>query len=89
MYTLSLHDALPISRSARKLPQRLRLAARWAAARRRWGSFLALLAALAAIAIVAIALLSSSSGTSVDPVNQPDVQGQIDGLRDFIQQHSR
>ena len=50
---------------------------------------IALLAALAAIAIVAVALLSSSSGSTVDPVNKPDAQQQIDALRDFIQQNSR
>ena len=66
-----------------------RAAAQRAARRRRWGSFLALLAALAAIAIVAVALLSSSSGSTVDPVNKPDAQQQIDALRDFIQQNSR
>ena len=59
------------------------------ARRRRWGSFLALLAAIAAIAIVAIALLSSSGGGNVDPVDTGDVQQQIDGLRDFIGEHSR
>jgi eukaryotic-like serine/threonine-protein kinase len=63
--------------------------ARRAATRRRWGTFLALLAAIAAVAVVAIALLSSSGNGSVDSVNRPDVQQQIDGLRDFIQQHSR
>ena len=64
-------------------------AARRAANRRRWGTFLALLAAIAAIAIVAIALLSSSGNGGVDSVNRPDVQQQIDGLRDFIQSHTR
>jgi eukaryotic-like serine/threonine-protein kinase len=65
-------------------------AARRQATRRRWGTFLALLAAIAAIAIVAIALLSSSdSGGGVHSVQRPDVQQQIDGLRDFIQSHSR
>jgi eukaryotic-like serine/threonine-protein kinase len=59
------------------------------ARRRRWGSFLALLAAIAAIAIVAIALLSSSGGGNVDPVDTGDVQQQIDGLRDFIREHSQ
>jgi eukaryotic-like serine/threonine-protein kinase len=64
-------------------------AARRAANRRRWGTFLALLAAIAAVAIVAIALLSSSGNGSVDSVQRPDVQQQIDGLRDFIESHSR
>ena len=56
---------------------------------RRWGTFLALLAAIAAVAIVAIALLSSSGNGGVNSVQRPDVQQQIDGLRDFIQSHSR
>jgi eukaryotic-like serine/threonine-protein kinase len=57
--------------------------------RRRWGSFLALLAGIAAIAIVAIALLSSESGGNIDPVDTGNTQQQIDGLRDFISQHSQ
>ena len=57
--------------------------------RRRWGTFFALLAAIAAIAIVAIALLSSSGGGNIEPVDTGDTQQQIDGLRDFISQHSR
>jgi eukaryotic-like serine/threonine-protein kinase len=66
-----------------------RAAARRAASRRRFGTFIALLAAIAAIAVVAIALLSSSSNGSVDPVDTGDLQQQVDGLRDFISQHSR
>ena len=67
-----------------------RAAAERAAGRRRWGNFLALLAAIAAIAIVALVLLSSSDGGgSVDSVDTGDVQQQIDGLRDFIGEHSR
>jgi serine/threonine-protein kinase len=66
-----------------------RQAAQRAARRRRWGSFLALIAALAAIAVVAIALLSSSGNGGVSSVDRPDVQQQIDGLRDFISNHSR
>ena len=64
-------------------------AARRAANRRRWGTFLALLAAIAAVVIVAVALLSSSGNGGVDSVQQPDVQQQIDGLNDFIQSHTR
>jgi hypothetical protein len=63
--------------------------ARRAATRRRWGTFLALLAVIAAVAIVAVALLSSSGNGSVDSVQRPDVQQQIDSLRDFIQAHTR
>jgi serine/threonine protein kinase len=66
-----------------------RAAARRAASRRRFGTFIALLVAIAAIAVVAIALLSSSSNGSVDPVDTGDLQQQVDGLRDFISQHSR
>jgi serine/threonine-protein kinase len=64
-------------------------AARRAAGRRRLGGFLALLAALAAIAVVAVALLSSSGDNGVQPVDTGDPQQQIDGLRDFISEHSQ
>ena len=39
---------------------------------------------------MAVALLSSSSGNGVQTRStEADVQQQIDGLRDFIQEHSR
>jgi len=63
--------------------------ARRAAARRRFGTFLALLAAIAAVAVVAIALLSSSGGGGVEPVDTGEIEQQIDGIRDFIDEHSR
>jgi serine/threonine protein kinase len=63
-------------------------AARRARARRRWGTFLALLAVLAAIAAVGVAVLSSGDGDRATPVNRDQVEDQIQGLRDFIQQHS-
>jgi eukaryotic-like serine/threonine-protein kinase len=66
-----------------------RAAARRTASRRRFGGFLALLAAIAAIVVVALALLSSSGGSSVDPVDRGDLQQQIDGVRDFIREHSQ
>jgi serine/threonine protein kinase len=66
-----------------------RAEARRAERRRRFGGFLALLAAIAAIAVVAIALLSSTDGQTVQPVDTGDPQQQIDGLRDFIREHSR
>jgi eukaryotic-like serine/threonine-protein kinase len=66
-----------------------RAAARRAASRRRFGGFLALVAAIAAIVVVALALLSSSGGDSVQPVDTGDAQQQIDGLRDFIREHSQ
>jgi serine/threonine-protein kinase len=87
-----VHDAVPATASpveqARSRPSE-REVARASARRRRFGSFLALLAAIAAIVVVAVALLSSSTGDSVEPVDGGDVQGQIDGLRDFIGEHSR
>jgi eukaryotic-like serine/threonine-protein kinase len=59
---------------------------------RRWGRFLALLAVIAVIVGVAIAVLSSSGGDGgqpIDPVDQGEVQQQIDGIRQFLEEHSR
>ena len=56
--------------------------------RRQLGAFLALLAILAAVAVVGLVLLSSSQD-QVQPVDRSTVQEQIDGLRDFIGEHSR
>ena len=84
-----VHDAPPTPDPVEAARAR-RAAAERGPGRRRWGSFLALRAAIAAIAIVAIVLLSSSDGGgSVDSVDTGDVQQQIDGLRDFIGEHSR
>jgi eukaryotic-like serine/threonine-protein kinase len=80
--------APPVAQTARARGEDPR-AARRAARRRRFGSFLALLAAIAAIAVVAIVLLSSSGASNVDPVDTGDAQQQIDGLRDFIREHTR
>jgi eukaryotic-like serine/threonine-protein kinase len=58
----------------------------------RWKPFLALLAVLVVVVAVAIAVLSSNGGgggSGVEPVSQDDVQQQIDGLRNFIDEHSR
>ncbi|HKP20212.1 MAG TPA: protein kinase [Thermoleophilaceae bacterium] len=85
-----VHDAVsPAPVEAARARRTERDAARRAANRRRWGTFLALLAAIAAVAVVAIALLSSSGNGGVDSVDRPDVQQQIDGLRDFIQSHTQ
>ena len=65
-----------------------RAASRKAASRRRWGTFLALLAVLAAIAAVGVALLSSGGGSGAEPVTQDQVEDQIQGLRDFIQDNT-
>ena len=56
--------------------------------RRQLGTFLALLAILAAIGVVGLVLLTSTQD-QVQPVDQSTVQDQIDGLRDFIREHSR
>jgi eukaryotic-like serine/threonine-protein kinase len=61
---------------------------RRAAARRRWGIFLAVLAVLVAVVVVVLAL-SSTSGGGVDAPNSNDLDQQIQQLRDFIQEHSR
>jgi hypothetical protein len=84
-----VHDIPPSSARPVRASRDEHDAARRAAGRRRFGTFLALLAAIAAIAVVAIALLSSSDGGNVEPVDTGDVQQQIDGLRDFISEHSR
>jgi serine/threonine-protein kinase len=57
--------------------------------RRRVGTFLALLAITAAIAAVVLALTLKSTTTTVQPVEKQDVQSQVDGLRQFLQDHSR
>ena len=84
-----VHDTVPPAPVDSRARRDERDAARRAANRRRWGTFLALLAAIAAVVIVAVALLSSSGNGGVDSVEQPDVQQQIDGLNDFIQSASR
>jgi hypothetical protein len=55
--------------------------------RRRINAFFALLAVLAAIAAVAIALLAAEDA-NVEPVDQTDVQEQIQGIRDLIREHT-
>jgi eukaryotic-like serine/threonine-protein kinase len=55
---------------------------------RRLGSFLAVVAVLLALAAVAVALMSSSGG-GVKPVDRGDVQQQIDGIKQFLQDNSR
>ena len=65
-------------------------AARRAAARRRWGSFLALLAVLAAIGVVAVALLSADDEGGLEaPTSANEVEQQIRDLRDFIRENTR
>jgi serine/threonine-protein kinase len=65
-------------------------AARRRARNRHWGQFLVLIAVLMAIAAVALVLLSSNGGGSdVSPVDRNDVQQQIDGIEQFLQEHTR
>jgi eukaryotic-like serine/threonine-protein kinase len=76
------------AREAAAPPLRDDRAARRTAARRRWGTFLALLAVLAAIAAVGVALLSSGDDGVTAP-NRDRVEDQIQELRDFIEQNVR
>ncbi|MFN2617306.1 MAG: protein kinase [Thermoleophilaceae bacterium] len=58
--------------------------------RRRLGGLLALLAVLAVVAAVGAALLASQSGGGgVGPVDKGDPQSQLDGIRQFLHDHSR
>jgi serine/threonine-protein kinase len=61
--------------------------ARRAARRRATASFAALLLVVAAIVAVGLAVLASG-GDDVVPVQENDVQEQLDGVRDFIREHS-
>jgi eukaryotic-like serine/threonine-protein kinase len=64
--------------------------ARKAARRRQLATFFALLLVLAAIAAVGVALVASSdNGSSVSPVDKGDVQQQIDGIRQLIQENTK
>jgi hypothetical protein len=56
--------------------------------RRRVGTFLAVLAVAAAVAAVVLALALRQT-SSVQPVSKDDVQQQIDGIRQFLREHSR
>ena len=64
-------------------------ASRKAAARRRWGTFLALLAVLAAIAVVALALLSQNDSGGPTAPDADNVEQQIQQLRDFLRENTR
>ena len=72
----------PATRAPERRPER-----RSSARRRQLGTFLALLAILAAIGLVGLVLLTADQN-EVQPVEQGDVQEQIDGVRDFIREHS-
>ena len=56
------------------------------------GSFLALLAVLLAAVAITLALVASGDGggdSGIDPVEQGDVEQQIDGMKQFLRENSR
>ncbi|HYI35897.1 MAG TPA: protein kinase [Thermoleophilaceae bacterium] len=56
---------------------------------KRLGGLFAFLAVAAAIAAVILAFNSSSSNQGPDPVDQPDVQQQVDGIKQFLRENTR
>lgn len=79
----------PVARTRPAAEPDRRSDSRRASRNRRLGQFLALLAILMAIAAVGIVLLSSESGSRISPVDRNDVQSQIDGLREFLQENTQ
>ena len=59
--------------------------------KRRAGGFLALLAVLMAAVAITLAILAADGGGGggIDPVDQDDVQQQIDGVKQFLREHTR
>jgi serine/threonine protein kinase len=75
---------------ARRPPPRRREPDRRQRRRRRGlGGLLAALLVVLAGAAVIVAILSSGSGGGVDPVVEQEVQEQIDGIRQFLEENSR
>ena len=72
----------PRERADREDPRR-------AERRRNLTTFLALLGVIAAVAAIGLVLISSTGSNNVQSVDRPDVEGQIQGLRDFLNEHSR
>ena len=56
---------------------------------KRLGGLFAFLAVAAAIAAVILAFNSSSSNQGPEPVDQPDVQQQVDGIKQFLSENTR
>jgi len=68
-----------------------RRAERQSSRKRGLGSFLALLAVLMAAVAITLAVVAAGDGGGggVDPVDRGDVQDQVDGLKQFLREHSR
>jgi eukaryotic-like serine/threonine-protein kinase len=62
---------------------------RGAAAKRRWGNFIAGLAILAAGALVALAIIQASGSGNDTTVNEGNVHGQAQGLESLIRDNAR
>jgi len=76
-------------RSGARAPSRPRERAPARRRGRRLGGFLAFLAVLVAVVAIALAILSANDGNSTQPVDRGDIQQQIDGVRQFLEDHSR
>ena len=66
--------------------------ARQRGGRRRLGSFLGILALLMAGAAITLAIVASDGdgdGAGIDPVSRDDVPQQIDGVKQFLREHTR
>ena len=74
---------------ARRRPAAPAPSPRRAAARRRWGNFIAGLAILAAGVLVALAILQASGSGSDNTVNENSVHNQAQGLVGLIRDHER
>ncbi|MBA2440185.1 MAG: hypothetical protein H0V50_05870, partial [Thermoleophilaceae bacterium] len=85
------HPARAPARTAAGEPRPARPAARRSARKRGLGRFLVLLAALMAAAAITLALISSGDGGGggIAPVDQGDVQQQVDELKQFLREHGR
>ena len=80
----------PPARTSAPPPARRSEGRRRGRQRSQLGAFLALLAVLAAVAIVGAALIASQGGGGgVRSVDRGDVQHQVDGIRQFLRDHTR
>jgi len=79
----------PPATRARQTPAAAQAPSRRSGRNRRLGQLLVLLAVLMAIAAVGIVLLSAESGNNdIAPIDRNDVQGQIDGIKQFLQDNT-